>query len=425
MIKDLARLATRLDNLGLTKEADVLDAALNKMAQGLTDSQRQQQKDLAVARSSGIFGGSDSLTESLPTGITDGLGKLRAPQDPYKKPSISDISGKAQPSLSVADPYKADYSGLSDKPRKPGYATTGRAGGLEKNPIQGFLYASPRSIAEFNDTLTKMFEKVPRSSKLVPADIRSNLPKGQATWTPQTQKAFGVIATLAGVPEAGKPGGWAGPGGKNGWAQKNNYEPTMAGILKFWNDKKGMVIEKLSAEWEATVAAETAKFQEKGVKEEKKDFLNLADPLMQTGPVTTPSKPKPSMTLESFERGSESQAAAGGTGKEKVNLRPLQRRLYNKVTGGTGIQLGAEGQKFFSTFTGQVTRRIETAMERSSAAKVWFSQDPSIILPDDAIMNKNVMGIYPGPSEEIKAVYQMIQEVFQYKKNKGPDSKSY
>jgi len=33
MIKDLAKLATRLDRLGLTKEADVLDAALNKLAQ--------------------------------------------------------------------------------------------------------------------------------------------------------------------------------------------------------------------------------------------------------------------------------------------------------------------------------------------------------------------------------------------------------
>ena len=36
MIKDLARLATKLDKMGLTKEADVLDVALRKLAQVAT-----------------------------------------------------------------------------------------------------------------------------------------------------------------------------------------------------------------------------------------------------------------------------------------------------------------------------------------------------------------------------------------------------
>jgi len=429
MIKDLAKLATRLDKLGLTKEADVLDAALNKLAQDAPIDPRK----------SGIFsssGGEDPFAAlsdtSLPADITAGVGKLKAPLPPSRQPgsAVLPVRSPTFGQGTIGKPGESDYAGggkfstpLSTAPAKPGIATEGRAEGLASNPWRGFLHASPRSIAEFNDTLTKMFEIVPRTSKLVPADVKSNLPKGQTTWTPQTQKAFGVIATLAGFPQAGKPGGWAGPDGKSGWSQANGYEPTMKGILKFWEDKKQIVIDKLISEWQATAAAESAKFQETGVKEEG-DIPNIADPLMQTGPVTTPSKPKPSMTLESYERGQpESQAAGGGTGE--VDLRPLKRRLYNKVTGGTGIQIGAEGQKFFSTFTGQVISRVEAAMGRSPAAKVWFSQDPSIILPDDAIRNKNVMSIYSGPSEEIKAVYQMIQDAFQAKRTQVEGFRPY
>lgn len=439
MIKDLAKLATRLDRLGLTKEADVLDSTLQKLAQ----SMEQQQADRAEAMKAGIFSGGEdpfaAISDSkLPAGISGAVGNLRAPsRTQIGSGGLAARSPGFGASPGVAEMGRGDYEGgakgakpLYTSPGKPGVATKGRARGLPSNPWRSFLHASPRSIAEFNDTLSQMFEIVPRTSKLVPADVRSNLPKGQVKWTDQTQKAFGVIANLAGYPEAGKPGGWSGPnGGKDGilgWAQKNNYEPTMNGILKFWDDNKQKVIDRLTQElYEFAAAAEAQATA--GIEEQQKqegDISTIGDsnqgPRVETlgGPAKLPPPEAPTAKdyKEQIDKYEEYQNvpksnpdAMGGSGIDERILSGLRRRVYSQITGGTGIQLGVEGERFFSTLTGQVMRKIESAMRADPEVATWFAQDPKIVFPQSNVDRNDYNSIYSGPNQNIKGVYNFLQ----------------
>lgn len=156
MIKELAKLATKLDRLGLTKEADVLDAALNKLAQ--------------AAATTGVPGARYQAGEQV----------------------------------------------------TPGYP-----GG----PTQKFYRSKPKSLSEFNAYLGAVIKNTaadPRQRAFSSAVI-NNLPtSADSTWTPKTQAAFKEYAVAAGFPEAGI--NW------EAFAKSHNYEPTLNGVYRFWED---------------------------------------------------------------------------------------------------------------------------------------------------------------------------------------------
>ena len=189
-----------MDQLGLTKEADVIDNAMRKLALSPYASNL-----------------------SLSNRGADFEKRVTNPQDPY--------------------------AGYSTTPAKPGIATRGKPGGDPAAKIKGFLYASPRSIAEFNDTLSGLFGSAPVLSRLVPGDVKSNLPSG-GTWSNNTQKAFSTLAKILRKPEAAA--NW------EKYANANNYEPTMKGILKFWEDNKQAVITAMLNELQEQAAASSA-----------------------------------------------------------------------------------------------------------------------------------------------------------------------
>jgi len=157
MIKDLAKLATRLDRLGLTKEADVLDAVMVKLAQ------------------------QTPATTGTPGAFYVGGKKL-----PYTRPTTY---------------------------------------------VKKFYHSKPKDLAEFNQYLGEIIKNISafKGQKQFSPQVVNNPPsKTDTTWTPKTQAAFKEYAIAAGFPEAGQ--NW------QEFAKKNDYEPTLLGIYRFWVD---------------------------------------------------------------------------------------------------------------------------------------------------------------------------------------------
>lgn len=102
MIKELAKLATRLDRLGLTKEADVLDAALNKLAQAqvaTTGDPGVEYKDTSGMETGYTPGGpAQKFYKAAPTSISELNRNLGAIIKNVGSPTFSDKVIKNPPS---------------------------------------------------------------------------------------------------------------------------------------------------------------------------------------------------------------------------------------------------------------------------------------------------------------------------------------
>jgi hypothetical protein len=255
MLREIAKIASKLDSIGMTKEADILDKFLVKAAQ--------------------------------------------------------------------------DYSGLSDKPAQPGYATHGYPGGDKSKASQGFLYASPRTLAEFNNQLAELFEFVPETSQVVSTAVLRSLPSGQTQWTQKTADAFSAFCSLVFKSEAGR--NW------ETYANANGYEPTLAGVIKFWN-------------------------------ENKKDAYTLIVSdisIRQTAPSSQPAVPS---TPDASAQGYNNMSS----GSHGPAIHPdFMAKLYSKVTGGTGGRPGVQ------RYTGQIMTAIKGG---NMGTKEWFAMDPKITL---------------------------------------------
>jgi hypothetical protein len=254
MLREIAKIASKLDSLGMTKEADVLDKFLVKAAQ--------------------------------------------------------------------------DYSGLSDKPAQPGYATHGYPGGDKSKATQGFLYASPRTLAEFNDQLAELFEFVPETSQVVSPAVLRSLPYGETQWTKKTANAFSAFCSLVFKSEADR--NW------EAYANANGYEPTLAGVIKFWNDNKQAAY---------AVIVSDLKSREKA-------------PPAQTAVPSTPNAS--AQGYNNMSPGSRGPAIHTN----------FKAKLYAKVTGGTGVSSG-----------GNLTNDIMNAINSGNmGTKEWFAMDPNVTL---------------------------------------------
>jgi hypothetical protein len=181
--------------------------------------------------------------------------------------------------------------------------------------------------------------------------VLSDPPSGKdSSWNDKTDAAFAQYAVAAGLPEAGK--NWA------SFAKKNDYEPTMFGIYKFWENTIGKVLEK-NAPPSASVA-----------------------PSPSASVAPSPSAAIPSAEGEPQTLVYNNQAPASPS-SPTLNVGPLKRRIYNTLTGGSGVQIGVPDQSFFSTLHGRIARAIESV--KSEGAKTWFSQEPAAILPDSLV----------------------------------------
>lgn len=344
MIKELAKLATRLDKLGLTKEADVLDSALNKMAQ-------------AQVATEGLEG--------------------------------------------------AKYQG----------------GRVISPPVRGgarvkFYVAKPTSLSQFNKYLGGLiadFAKIPGQTVFSKPVISNPPTEAMTGWTKQTQDAFVEYAKAVGKPGAANWKAFTSD-------PKSKYAPSLSGIYAFWDDTirdlEGEAL--LQASLKSLTPADTA--AAKGV-EEKREGKGVVMP-GGPGPGYDPLHPLADLSFLTPEQRGLTPAAttapsAATPEAERKNLLGLSGRLFD-LTAGTHIQIGAKDAPFFSTFQGQIMKRIKQAMAASPAAKAWFLQDPKKVLPNDAVRSGNFRGVYTGSDTEIKAVYDMIQELENYKASLPP-----
>jgi len=266
MLREIAKIASKLDSLGLTKEADVLDKFLVKAAE--------------------------------------------------------------------------DYSGLSDKPAQPGYATHGYPGGDKSKAPQGFLYASPRTLAEFNDQLAELFEFVPETSQVVSTAVLRSLPYGETQWTEKTANAFYAFCSLVGKSEASR--NW------ETYANANGYEPTLAGVIKFWDENKEAAYHFIVSDLKSR--------QKEGT---DNDWRN--------GMVPISSQPAVPSTPNASAQGYNNMNP--GKGGPAIH-QDFRAKLYSKVTGGTGVSSG-----------GTLTNEIMTAINGGNmGTKEWFAMDPKVTL---------------------------------------------
>ena len=254
MLREIAKIASKLDSLGMTKEADILDKFLVKAAQG--------------------------------------------------------------------------YSDLSDKPAQPGYATHGYPGGDKSKARQGFLYASPRTLAEFNDQLAELFEFVPETSQVVSTAVLRSLPYGETQWTQKTADAFSAFCSLVGKSEAGRD--W------ESYANAHGYEPTLAGVIKFWDKNKNAAYALIVSDLKSR----------------------------QTAPSSQPA-------VSSTPNNSAKRYNNMSSGSRGPDIHPgFKAKLYSKVTGGTGV--GSDG-----TLTDDIMNAINGG---NMGTKEWFAMDPNVTL---------------------------------------------
>lgn len=73
MIKDLVKIAAELDELGLTKDADLLDSMISKLAQDLTDEEEFLSEDTARRVAQQIQDGKVALKDAIVDLVESGL----------------------------------------------------------------------------------------------------------------------------------------------------------------------------------------------------------------------------------------------------------------------------------------------------------------------------------------------------------------
>jgi hypothetical protein len=302
MISKIANIANKLDNLGLTKEADVLDRYLNKLAQQVATT--------------GVAG--------------------------------------------------AKYE--TGRQITPGYA-----GGKSKV----WYRAKPKSISEFNahlGALMKDIAKNPAQNVFSLSTLKNPPSASETRWNQATTgKAFAEYATAAGFPAAGV--NW------EKFAKENNYEPTLIGIFRFWEDNFDKVAEKGLAsyigekeEGELVTWNDTEKargedpYSGRGGKGVKAPGVG--------GPDTSWMKEESVQTIP--PQGKDPSWWKGILAKFRGD--PLWKRMH-QLMGGTGFQIEREedGSIGIITFTERAINEIKKA--QSYEAKAWFSQSPDIILP--------------------------------------------
>lgn len=340
-IKKIASIANKLDNLGLTKEADILDSFLEKIAQ-------------------------------------DG-----AEYTPYyaEMPSGMDISSKMEAEEKLKELRSRSVPTTSGDPAKPLKVVTHGPADEQYPRGRPYYAAKPETINQFKSFLTGILN----------SDLGYNYKLLQSgRWDDKEDDirvAFAKFAELAGAPDAGAS--WT------VWANKSGnkeYTPNIQGIYNFWkNNVDGVyskyVLPKLIKE----------------IKEKRtKEIQGLTPTIVRDTISATPAGGSVSQPKET-----PSQQVMVSP---NFNIRPLRNRIYNCVTGGSGIQIGAAGEKLFSTFTGQVMRRIQQSMDISEEAKAWFSQSPDIIIPDRSCASDVFTNIYTGNDQIIKDTYDFIQE---------------
>ena len=291
-LKELMKIANKLDSLGLTAEADILDKFMRKVAQE-----------------------------------------------------------------------------LSDLPSQPGYATHGYPGGDASKRMQGFLYSSPRDLAEFNNQLAELFEFVPETSQVVPVSVLRALPYGETTWGDKTQAAFAAFCSLVGAGAASKD--W------ESYANQNQYEPTIAGVFKFWDENKKKANTLISS-----------------------DLISRQKPATPSGGYSAPE--------EDWKSGMINYNDEKGRGGPAVHP-DFKRKLVATVSGGAGMS-GAFGVGT-TTYTQQIMNMING---NCIGAKQWFALDPKVTLPwtlkfpltksniDLYLSNNNII------NREIKKIYGMM-----------------
>ena len=275
MLRQIVKIANKLDSLGLTKEADVLDRYIQKVAQEsyqetdygmsqdspydrimrdekLKDAEQRaqtyqyEQKEMKLAESISedvIFNTPDYLKASPATFKDSFMKAWLSSTNP--RGSFSNQEAWRDTGIKMAnkmwDKYGRSDAGTAEKPPV-----------IPKNPkkradLTKFYASKPATLSEFNGLLGQLVEeigKIPGQDVFSKEIIDFRPKQGDTAWSNATNLAFREYANAAGFPEAG--GSWA------NFAKNNRYQPNLFGIYKFWENTIGKVLDKAKSDFSTT-----------------------------------------------------------------------------------------------------------------------------------------------------------------------------